>query len=79
MDLNVARGEQVQVIWTVADLEHKIAAETPDLDIEPVATSATFFTISKSANESDRRLLRLVVTTHVADAVPVNDVNGDLR
>ena len=79
MDLNVARGEQVQVIGTVADLEHRIAAEIRDLDIESVGSRTTVFRISKSADEHNRRLLRFVVTTYVAGTMPVNDVNRDLR
>ena len=54
MDLNVARGEQVQVVRTVADLEHRIAAEILDEDIEPVGISATIVRNPKSADESDR-------------------------
>ena len=79
MDLNVTRGEQVQVIWTAADLKHKMAAAIHDHDKEPVGISATFLSIPKSADESNRCFLRFVVATHVADTMPVNDVNRDLR
>ena len=77
VNLNVARSEQVQVIGTVADLEYQIAAGTHDSDIEPIGAGATLFSISKSADERNRRPSRFVLTTHVTDAMPVNDVNRD--
>ena len=76
--MNVARGEQVQVISS-ADLKHNIAAEILDEDIEPVGISAAIVRISKSADESDRRVIRFAATTHFAGPMPVNDVNLDLR
>ena len=78
MDLNVARGEQVQVIRTAADLEHQSAGLIRDFDIKPVGSSATIVSIHKSADEVNQDILTGGIS-HFAGAVPVNDVNADLR
>ena len=79
MDLNVARSEQVQAtnIRTAADLEHEIPAAIQDLDIEPVVSAATIFSIHESAGVCNRD--RRTSESHFAGPNPVNDVNGDLR